>query len=61
MLVLTEPGRALVERATTALNAEVFEQPGLAEEDTTELVRIIARLRKDAGDFADPRPQPEPF
>ncbi|MGK3954147.1 MarR family winged helix-turn-helix transcriptional regulator [Microbacterium sp. I2] len=61
MLVLTDPGRALVERATTALNAEVFEQPGLAEEDTTELVRIIARLRKDAGDFADPRPQPEPF
>ena len=61
MLVLTDTGRELVERATAALNSEVFEDPGLTDADTTELVRIIARFRKDAGDFTDPRPQPEPL
>lgn len=61
MLVLTDAGRELVERATAALNTEVFENPGLGEADATDLVRIIARLRKDAGDFTDPRPQPDPL
>lgn len=61
MLALTERGRALVERATDALNAEVFAEPGLSEEDTTDLVAIVARLRRDAGDFTDPRPQPDPL
>ena len=36
-------------------------RPGLSDDDTTELVRIIARLRKDAGDFTDPRPLPDPL
>lgn len=61
VLVLTDEGRDLVERATAVLNAEVFEQPGLSDDDTAELVRIIARFRKDAGDFADPRPMPDPL
>ena len=61
MLVLTDSGRELVERATAALNTEVFESPGLNDDDTTELVRIIARFRKEAGDFTDPRPQPDPL
>lgn len=61
MLVLTPSGRTLVEEATSALNAEVFSQPGLDEEDVTDLVRIIARLRRSAGDFADPRPSPDPL
>jgi len=61
MLVLTDEGRALVERATAALNTEVFADPGLGEGDTAELVRILARFRKDAGDFTDPRPQPDPL
>lgn len=61
MLVLTASGRELVERATDALNAEVFAEPGLSAEDTAELVAIIARLRKGAGDFADPRPLPDPL
>ena len=61
MLVLTASGRELVERATDALNTEVFADPGLSDDDTTELVAIIARLRKGAGDFADPRPLPEPL
>ncbi|MFE1646826.1 MarR family winged helix-turn-helix transcriptional regulator [Microbacterium sp. P01] len=61
MLELTDAGRDLVERATIALNDDVFTDPGLSESDTDELVGIIARLRKASGDFADPRPQPEPL
>ncbi|MEU1971548.1 MarR family transcriptional regulator [Microbacterium sp. NPDC019599] len=61
MLALTDAGRDLVERATEALNSEMFERPGLSEDDTAELVRIIARFRKDAGDFSDPRPVPDPL
>jgi DNA-binding MarR family transcriptional regulator len=61
MLVLAPEGRELVERATEALNTEVFADPGLTDEDSVELVRILARFRKDAGDFADPRPLPDPL
>jgi DNA-binding MarR family transcriptional regulator len=61
MLVLTASGRELVERATDALNTQVFAEPGLSESDTAELVAIIARLRKNAGDFTDPRPLPDPL
>jgi len=61
MLFITEPGVELVERATAALNTSVFESPGLGESDTTDLVRIIARLRKASGDFTDPRPLPDPL
>ncbi|MFT4259893.1 MarR family winged helix-turn-helix transcriptional regulator [Microbacterium sp.] len=61
LLSLTDEGRALVERATIALNAEVFADPGLDSADAAELVAIVARMRKAAGDFADPRPQPEPL
>lgn len=50
---LTDAGRALVEQATRALNTEVFTAPGLSEADTADLVRILARLREDAGDFVD--------
>jgi hypothetical protein len=39
----------------------VFDQPGLSDDDVTELVRILARFRKQAGDFADPSPTPEPL
>ncbi|MCS3843079.1 MarR family winged helix-turn-helix transcriptional regulator [Microbacterium sp. AK031] len=61
MLVLTDDGRALVERATTALNGEVFSRPGVNSTDAADLVAIVARLRKNAGDFTDPRPQPDPL
>lgn len=59
LLVLTDAGRELVERATQALNADVFADPGMSRDDAAELVAIVARLRKNAGDFADPRPQPD--
>jgi DNA-binding MarR family transcriptional regulator len=61
MLVLTESGRTLVDQATSALNAEVFTDPGMSTDDAAELVGIVARMRKNAGDFADPRPQPDPL
>jgi len=61
LVVLTDAGRELVERATDALNSEVFAEPGLTDDDTVELVRILARFRRDAGDFRDPKPQPDPL
>lgn len=61
MLSLTNAGRDLAGRATTALNTEVFAAPGIPREDAADLVAIVARLRKDAGDFTDPRPQPDPL
>ncbi len=61
MLALTDPGRDLVERATAALNSEVFAAPGISPDDAAALVGIVARLRRDAGDFTDPRPQPDPL
>ncbi|WP_295014933.1 MarR family winged helix-turn-helix transcriptional regulator [uncultured Microbacterium sp.] len=61
LLEVTDAGRALVERATTALNDEVFADPGISTQDATDLVAIVARMRKAAGDFADPKPQPEPL
>jgi hypothetical protein len=60
MIVLTDAGASLVERATTALN-EVFADIGLTEDDTTQLVGVLARFRRDAGDFAEPAPIPEPL
>ena len=60
LVSLTPEGRDLVEQATLALN-EVFAEPGLADDDTIQLVRILARFRKEAGDFAEPRPLPDPL
>lgn len=60
LLVLTGTGRARIEEATDALNA-VFADLGFSSGDEVELVRIIARLRKNAGDFSDPAPQPDPL
>ncbi len=61
LVVLTASGRALSARATAALNADVFKRPGLSAADVDDLVRLLARLRRDAGDFDDPRPAPEPL
>ncbi|MGB3733215.1 MarR family winged helix-turn-helix transcriptional regulator [Microbacterium sp.] len=61
LLTLTDTGRDLVERATRALNTEVFASPGLSPEDAATLVGVVARLRKNAGDFTDPRPVPDPL
>lgn len=51
LVALTSSGRELAERATKALNAEVFERPDLAETDVKRLVDVVTRLRRTAGDF----------
>lgn len=61
LVVLTDAGRALAERATAALNADVFEAPGLEPDEVDTLVGLVAQLRRGAGDFAEPRPAPEPL
>jgi DNA-binding MarR family transcriptional regulator len=61
LIVLTDAGRDLVARASNVLNTEVFAQPGLSADDVTSLVRILARFRRDSGDFTDPAPAPEPL
>lgn len=61
LVVLEDAGRALAAQATAALNDAVFTHPGLDHGDTDALVAIIARMRRDAGDFTDPRPVPDPL
>lgn len=51
IITLTSQGRAVAEKATAALNTEVFSRPGLAAPDVEQLVEILGRLRRDAGDF----------
>ena len=53
LIRVTDEGRDVAERATDLLNA-YFERPGLSNSDVTELVRILARFRQDAGDFDTP-------
>ncbi|MGV2984196.1 MarR family winged helix-turn-helix transcriptional regulator [Microbacterium sp. AGC85] len=60
LVTLTMNGSNLVEEATVALN-EVFNSLGIAPDETVVLVRILARFRKNAGDFRDPAPMPEPL
>ena len=59
MLVITPSGIELADSATEALNAEPFETLALTEEETNTLTGILARYRKNAGDFEDPAPKPE--
>ena len=48
--VLTDAGRAAVERATEALNAQVFQQPGLPGPEVTRLTEQLTRLRAGLGE-----------
>jgi hypothetical protein len=50
-VALTPAGRELAERATKALNTEVFEQPVLSQRDVRTLLDILTRLRRSSGDF----------
>lgn len=59
LLRVTDAGREIAEQATTLLN-DYFARPGLAQSDVTDLVRILAKFRQDAGDF-DPVVPPEPL
>jgi DNA-binding MarR family transcriptional regulator len=61
LLRLTPDGRSIAERATEALNEQVFSQPLVPGDDLATLVSIIARLRRGAGDFDDPPTIPDPL
>lgn len=52
LATLTPAGRRLAERATAAVNEAVFADPGLDSEGVGELVEVLQRLRRAAGDFA---------
>ncbi|WP_134764894.1 MarR family transcriptional regulator [Nocardioides sp. 1609] len=52
ILELTPAGLALVEEATEALNAEVFQDVGLSADDIATLVDVLGRFRAGRGDFA---------
>lgn len=60
MVLLTPSGREVVERATETLNA-VFADLALSDDDAVILVRVLARFRRGAGDFEDPRTPPDPL
>ncbi|GGC90873.1 putative transcriptional regulator, MarR family protein [Tersicoccus solisilvae] len=49
---LTPDGRDLARRATDALNRDVFSDTGFEADDVEHLIRILARFRQQAGDFA---------
>jgi len=50
LVVLTDAGREVAARATDALNAGVFAEPGLDADDAETLIEVIAHLRASAGD-----------
>jgi DNA-binding MarR family transcriptional regulator len=51
LVELTPAGTDVAERATTALNAGVFADPGLSPSSVASLVAVLRRMRRDAGDF----------
>jgi DNA-binding MarR family transcriptional regulator len=51
LVALTPSGRRLAEEATAALNAEVFAKPDLSPGDLDQLVDVLTKLRRTAGDF----------
>jgi DNA-binding MarR family transcriptional regulator len=53
LIELTDRGRALAEKATVALNAEVFGRSGFTGEDVDALLRILGDFRRQAGDFTE--------
>lgn len=53
LIRITHEGRELVEAATAVINREFFREVGMSQDDLTRLVEILARFRRDAGDFVD--------
>lgn len=51
LATLTDEGRTVAAEATLLLNERVFTDPGVDEPDLEALLRILAQMRRDAGDF----------
>lgn len=50
---ITPAGVHLVDAATEVINHEFFSDVGMVQDDLTALVGILARFRRDAGDFVE--------
>lgn len=61
LLEITDEGRALVSRATSTLNDEVFAALDLPHDEQVVLTRLLADFRQRNGDFAEPRRAPDPL
>ncbi|WP_457966963.1 MarR family winged helix-turn-helix transcriptional regulator [Arthrobacter sp. D1-29] len=61
LVKLTDAGFEVVTAATDALNNSVFSQLGFPDQDLAALVSIIAKFRRESGDFNDPPPLPDPL
>lgn len=48
---ITPAGRSVARRATHEVNAQVFSDPGLGADDTRMVIEVLARLRREVGDF----------
>jgi DNA-binding MarR family transcriptional regulator len=52
LAAITDTGRQVVERATRELNAQVFSALGLTTSEATDLVALLEKVRRAAGDFS---------
>jgi DNA-binding MarR family transcriptional regulator len=50
LCAITDAGRAVVEKATEGLNAEVFNEPGLPTTEVATLTDLLGVIRSGAGD-----------
>ncbi len=57
LATITPLGRRLAEKATEAVNRDVFTQPGLGPNAVTVLVDVLRSLRLQAGDWEEPEGQ----
>jgi DNA-binding MarR family transcriptional regulator len=51
LAVLTGAGQQRALEAPSRLNATVFAEPGMSQNQVDQLVRVLRALRRDAGDF----------
>ena len=55
LAAITDEGRAVIEAATKAVNADVFEQPGLPDKKIPAFVRELGEIRETLGDSVSRR------
>lgn len=56
LATITPLGRSLAEKATNAVNRDVFTHPGLEPDGVSALVEVVRALRYQAGDWEEPEP-----
>jgi DNA-binding MarR family transcriptional regulator len=54
LAAITAKGRRLVARATPVLNEAVFAETGLSARELADLVRLLGKVRRSAGDYGVP-------